>query len=179
MTTPSDSPRVARHKALFVLFDLNRDGALDVSDFATIEERCARFQPGAAPGFEEIAYAARLRLTQFRKADVNADQRVTEAEWLAWCAKEYQGTALSAEGEAFARNLFRTLDVNRDNALDLGDYAYAHLAHGLDPSVSKLEAAFSALDANHSGKVSLAEFLKVFARYVASDEGDVPALLVA
>jgi Ca2+-binding EF-hand superfamily protein len=178
MGTSHDSPRVGRQRALFGLFDVNRDGAIDEHDFAAIEARSASYLPGAALPPEEVTHAARLRMSQFRKADADRDRKVTEAEWLDHCAKELGGDALGPEAQAFARAFFRTLDVNRDNAIDLGDYAYAHLAHGLNPTAEALLAGFRALDANGTGKVSLAEFLDAYARYVASDAADVPALLV-
>lgn len=179
MALSNDAARAERYRKLFKLFDAHHDGAIDAQDFATIEERVAAFLPGAKPAPDEVAFAARLRLTQFRKADSDKDRKVTEEEWLAHCERAFVGAkALDAEGETFARAFFRTLDVNRDNAIDFGDFAYAHLAHGLNPTVEQLHAGFRALDANNTGKVSLQEFMAAYTRYVTGD-ADAPELLVS
>ena len=178
MNNAGSASRAARQQTLFSYFDVNRDGVIDVSDFVAITQRASSFLPvGAAPS-EEVLHAARVRFSWFRKADSDADRRVTAEEWMAHCAKEFAGNGLSDEAEAFARAFFRTLDIDQDAAIDFGDYAYAHLAYGRDPTVEALYAGFRALDANGSGKVTLPEFLTAYERFVASDAEDVGGLLV-
>ncbi len=178
MSHAAQSPRAARHRTLFSYFDVSRDGVVDEQDFATIEERAAAFTPAGAPPREEIVHAARMRLAWFRKADADRDRKVTLDEWMAHCAKELSGASLSEEAEAFARAFFRTLDIDRDTVIDFGDWAYAHLAHGLNPSAEQLLAGFRALDANRSGKINLPEFLAAYTRFASSDAADAPGLLV-
>lgn len=178
MSHDANSPRAARHRALFSYFDVTRDGVLDVDDFVAITQRASSFLPAGAPPSEEVLHAAKVRLAWFRKADVDGDLRVTEDEWMAHCAKEFAGTSLSPEAEAFARAFFRALDADQDASIDFGDYAYAHLAHGRNPTAEALLAGFRALDANKSGRVSVAEFLAAYTRFVASDDPDAPGFLV-
>lgn len=124
---------MARQQKLFSYFDVNRDG---VSDFVAIAPRAWLASPrGRAALAEEVLHAARLRFSWLRKADSDADRRVTADEWRAHCAKEFSGEGLSGEAEAFARAFFRTLDVDQDAAIDFGDYAHAHLAYGRNPTV--------------------------------------------
>lgn len=178
MSNAGSSPRAARHRKLFSYFDVTRDGVLDADDFVAITLRAASFIPAGVPPKEEVIHAAKLRLSWFRAADKDDDRRVTEDEWMALCEKELSGDALSPAAETFARAFFRALDINQDAAIDFGDYVYAHLAHGRNPTAEALLAGFRALDTNKSGKINLSEFLAAYTRCFVSDAEDAPAILV-
>ncbi len=105
MSNAGSGPRAARQQTLFSYFDVNHDGVIDVSDFVAITQRASSFLPVGAPPAEEVLHAARLRFSWFRKADTDADRRVSADEWMAHCAKEFAGEGLSGEAEAFARVL--------------------------------------------------------------------------
>lgn len=160
---------------LFAVHDLDRDGALEKSDYVEYTRRLAgkRGLVAGTAKYDEL-------LSQFlgfwgmleQIADQNQDKRVTLREWFA-CYDRLLSLPDSAEqirpiGEA----VFGMLDRNGDGAVTLEEYKWLYSSGGLDPNLAA--DSFKKLDTDHDGRISTSELSARLAEFLMSDDPKSP-----
>jgi Ca2+-binding EF-hand superfamily protein len=131
----------------FNSLDRNRDGRISLSEwtgnrllFNLLDLNQDGFLSHTEFGPNGALFASRRLEDLFRGLDVNRDNRISRTEW-------------PASGVA----LFDRLDTNRDTFLSWDEFRRIGSLQGNDPG-NHLEALFNALDANHDGRLSPAEW---------------------
>jgi Ca2+-binding EF-hand superfamily protein len=161
---------------LFALHDLNKDGELEQSDFTQYTRKIASTR-GWAPGtpqYKELLSKFMVFWEGLRRmADTRHDQRITLDTWFA-----YWEQILGTEGmydqilQPLADLVFKLLDSNGDGAVKADEYALLYSSGGLDPKLAA--AAFSRLDLDHDGELSIDELLKSLGQFFRSNDPEAP-----
>jgi Ca2+-binding EF-hand superfamily protein len=145
--------RRERFQHWFRMFDINRDGHIDRSDYVLMAERIANAARADgsthATGLIEAAHA---RFEQIEKADTNGDGKVSEEEYLAAATRQLPaGADLDAIHEGLARGGFASFDIDGDGRLNLHDYVLTHVAFGLNRPLQEVVDRFRHFDFNGDG----------------------------
>jgi juvenile hormone diol kinase len=161
---------------LFAVHDLNKDGELEQSDFTQYTRRIASTR-GWAPGspqYNELLGKFMVFWEGLRGiADTRHDQRVTLDTWFA-----YWEQILGTKGmydqilHPLADLIFKLLDNDGDGAVKADEYALLYSSGGLDPKLAA--AAFSRLDMDHDGQLSVDELLKLLGQFFRSNDPEEP-----
>jgi len=169
MSTQFRQRKLAR---IFDLYDVNKDGYIDASDYARVGEGFGT-ATGSAPG---SADNEKLRSTYLefwehlrQAADADHDGKVTREEFSAY------HEALSAMRETvagYARALLRMADRDGDGKISPAEYAALGQAYGLDaPAAAE---AFGHLDRDGDGFIDTEELLQNVEEFFYGDDPNAP-----
>jgi Ca2+-binding EF-hand superfamily protein len=160
---------------LFAVHDLDRDGALEKSDYVEYTRRLAgkRGLVAGTAKYDEL-------LSQFlgfwgmleQIADQNQDKRVTLREWFA-CFEQLLSSSDAAEKMGpIGKAVFGMLDRNNDGVVTLEEYKWLFSSGGLDPNLAA--DSFKRLDTDHDGRITTSELSTRLFEFFMSDDPKSP-----
>jgi Ca2+-binding EF-hand superfamily protein len=160
---------------LFAVHDLDRDGALEKSDYVEYTRRLAG-KRGIGPGspkYDELlarflSFWDMLRQT----ADRNQDERVTPREWFACFERLLESPASAQNMKPIGDAVFGMLDRNDDGVVTLEEYKWLYSSGGLDPNLAA--DSFKRLDTDHDGQITTAELSARLFEFFMSDDPASP-----
>merc|ERR1719193_1470132 len=95
-------------------------------------------------------------MKRFKQFDRNGNGHISKEECVA-------GLQLSMmyikEAERLANQVFDSADLNEDNELEYNQFKNSMAFRGRSHNEYRIDAIFTALDANHDGKISVADFI--------------------
>ncbi len=161
---------------LFAMYDTDANGFIERADFARLTQACAQVQ-GWQPGTEEYDALETKLMSRWQKmlqfADVDRDERVSLAEWLAYVDDMLSSEdAYEAEVRKIASTTFGVFDRDGDGKLTIGEYREGYEAMGLDETLA--DDIFRRLDLNADGYISRSEHLTLIAQFFRSQNPQSP-----
>ena len=164
-----------KHRKLFRVYDADRNGFIEEVDFTIIFERVAAVMgllPGAAE-YEPLRKQFHFVWENIRNlADANADNKVSEDEWLRYADTMSQSPAhYEKDAGALSEMMFNLFDSDRDGRLTPEDFNRFFRAFRIEESLAPL--AWGKLSLKEPGFLSRPEGL-VYAKqfYGSRDEAD-------
>jgi Ca2+-binding EF-hand superfamily protein len=164
--------RQRKFTRVFELYDVNKDGYIDESDYARVGEGLGTAignAPGSA-GFEKmrsdyLAYWDALR----QAADTDRDGRVSRAEFVA----HYETLpAIKETILAVVQGILRLSDRDGDGRISQDEFGADLQAHGVDaPAASE---AFGHLDRDGDGFIDTDELVQNVEEFFFGDDEDAP-----
>ncbi len=169
--------RQKKIKRLFMAYDANGNGYLDMNDLIILTQRvCKEFEwrQGSAQEnrFKSVFFKIWSKL--FREADLNHDHQVSFNEF-----KTYYEYITSSEEQfylnvkPFMDELFLAMDTDNDYLLSKSDFISFFNAFALEQE--NAEAVFQSIDENGDGKISHLEFYNTFYEFHMSDNPKLPS----
>ena len=161
---------------LFAMYDANKDGAIDWSDFERFLESFASFRgwtPESAP-YGELSRRLTARWHNIREAaDTNEDGRISCEEWLAYCDRMMASDEMfENEATSIAGFVFGIFDVDGDGSISFSEYVQMYRAVGLpESSAAQL---FERLGISKSDTVSRARYVELVEQFFKSEDSDAP-----
>jgi Ca2+-binding EF-hand superfamily protein len=161
---------------LFALHDLNRDGIISRADFEEYARRIARTRGWGPDSAEYNALLGRF-LNFWNGLEQIAESRgslnVTLTEWYAYWDR-ILGTPGMYEliAAPIGRMVFTMLDHDGDGSVTGDEYAVVYKHGGLDPD--EAPAAFTRLDLDHDGRLSVAEVMTLLDQFFRSEDPAEP-----
>jgi len=160
---------------LFEVHDLNRDGALERSDYVDYATRLAA-EGGHGPGsakYEELmsrflGFWEMLRLA----ADRNHDNRVTQREWFALFDQLLSSPAAAENLRPIGEAVFSILDRKGDGKVTLDEYKWLYTSGARDPKHAA--EAFKRLDTDQDGRITISELLAHLNEFFTSNDPQAP-----
>ena len=167
---------VRKNATFFFKLDIDRDGAVEKSDFTLGAQRMARELGHAAgsPGEKRLLEALdRVWAAYWAPADTDGDGVVNLFEYLgalqAMSAADPSGFKTGADSVAELQ--FKALDNDDDGRISVREYvAYISSWGG---ARSEAEVAFALLDSDHDGAITKAEWTKHLWDYHTSEDASV------
>lgn len=160
---------------LFAIHDLDRDGALEKSDYVEYTRRIAA-KRGVGPGSPKydallsrfLGFWDMLRQT----ADRDQDERVTLREWFACFERLLSSPAAAQDMKPIGEAVFNMLDRNDDGVVTLEEYKWLYSSGGLDPNLAA--DSFKRLDTDHDGRITKAELSTRLFEFFMSEDPESP-----
>ena len=160
---------------LFVVHDLNRDGALERSDYVDYANRLASeggHRPGSAK-YEELMSRFLGFWEMLRQAaDRNHDNRVTMREWQALFDQLLSSPKAAENLRPIGEAVFTILDRKGDGNVTLDEYKWLYTSGALDPKHAA--ESFKRLDTNQDGRLTVAELLAHLNEFFTSNDPQSP-----
>jgi Ca2+-binding EF-hand superfamily protein len=160
---------------LFAVHDLNRDGALEQSDYVEYARRLAA-ESGLGPGstkYEELMSRFLGFWEMLRQmADTNHDNRVTRREWLALFEQLLSSPAAADQMRPIGEAVFAMLDRDGNGTVTLDEYRWLYSSGGLDPHLAA--DSFQKIDIDHDGRITTSELSQRLFEFFLSDDPNAP-----
>jgi len=158
------------------LWDADRDGAIEESDYAVAAGRMVGMS-GLEPGSPEYARLHGQLVDGgwqlLRQFDADGDGRVTLEEALAG----FEG--LHADAKRYHKvivepsySVFDLIDTDHDGRITPQEHRAFLVAMTVDPA--RAEVAFAHLDTNHDGFLSREEYVQLMEEFYTSEDPDAP-----
>ncbi len=163
-------------EALFQVFDMDRDGRLVWADYQAVIDGFARElrMPASSPPYTQLRAAFQADWEHLlAAADGDRDGAVDRREFLAHHDRMFttdEGYRVAVK--AIAELMVGLCDRDHDGALDSGDYLLLLRAFGLD--AARGPAAFTRLDRDADGRVTVGELLQAVDEFFRSSDADAP-----
>lgn len=161
---------------LFAVHDLNGDGVINRVDFEEYTRRIAGLRGWGPESMEYNELLARFFMFWHGLEDIATGkgvQDVTITEWF-----EYWDRILNTPGvfdaviTPIGRMIFTMLDEDGDGSITADEYAAIYRSGGLDPA--EAIAAFSQLDLDRDGQLSIDEIMVHADEFFRSDDPNAP-----
>jgi hypothetical protein len=173
---PSDFQR-KKLKRIFDLFDTDKNGFLEQSDYEAEARRVAELRgwsPGSAQ-FDEVQSKYKFVWNGIREGfDTNRDSKVSFEEWVTGVEKraaEAQGQSDNAY-RGFVEFVFNVFDRDADGALVGDDYVQFCQAYGIDAVIAR--ATFAKLTRNDADRLSKDDVVHRVREFYQSTDPSVP-----
>lgn len=164
----------------FQAFDVDKNGVLEESDFDRIVDAYAEAyqikQDSATYQYISSTFAKKRWDELAKKADTNADKKVSLDEWLS-----YHDNLLNDSQSEFlwlkiTSALCDALDVDKDGLLDLEEYKTMYKIYGFG-NESLAAEIFAKLDFDGDGKIRKNDVMNLVADFYLSDNPEAPGNL--
>jgi EF hand len=160
---------------LFAVHDLNRDGALERSDYVDYANRLAAaggHRPGSAK-YEELMSRFLGFWEMLRQAaDRNHDNRVTMREWLVLFDELLSSPAAVEHLRPIGEAVFTMLDRKGDGSVTLDEYKWLYTSGAVDPKHAV--ESFKRLDTDHDGRITTSELSARLVEFFTSNDPKSP-----
>jgi Ca2+-binding EF-hand superfamily protein len=159
----------------FGLYDLNKNGYLQLEDFTDIAEKlCEKLE--YKPGSKHHEFLVRKTVALFHRllADIDHsdEQKIYVEGWLDFFNKEVvskgQEESLEEYVELIIGYLFDLFDENHDGYISLNEYKQVFEIYGID--VQYVDKAFDNLDLNKDARLSRYELIRAVETFLTSDD---------
>lgn len=152
------------------IFDGNKDGYWEKSDFEQFVERMAtaRGYEVGSPEVEALPDVYMGLWESMEPADADGDGRVSLEDALAFQEQHFTPEAVTS----FAQVIFPVLDTDGDGEIGFEEYQDYLRTSSIDPAVA--DEVFPRLDTNGDGRITRAEFEQLYLEYFLSNDADVP-----
>lgn len=165
---------------MFELLDADQNGVLEYADFKAVVETLADergWPPGSRQRMKLTAVNRRIWNTLFSSCDLNQDDQISLAEWLAYHIQALTGDGGEAQGfsmavAAISRYFYELIDVDGDGTATKEDFKIFCTAHGIPEEDSQF--AFEELDRDGNGVLSRDEILTLVREFYLSDDPSAP-----
>lgn len=173
MLTELQQRKFANH---FDLFDLDLDGFIEWSDYATLATDLAKVLIPARCRNDRRELMAAFRHwwgRLCRAADTDRDGRISKSDYVTAMEQGLLGTEADVQTVLnIADGLLRTLDVTGDGMISPDEYARLFDAIGVDREVSI--PAFHRLDRDNDGAIGRDEWRAAVIEFFLSADPDAP-----
>jgi Ca2+-binding EF-hand superfamily protein len=159
----------------FGLYDLNKNGYLQLEDFTDIAEKlCEKLE--YKPGSKHHEFLVRKTVALFHRllADIDHpdEQKIFVEGWLDFFNKEIvskgQEENLEEYVELIIGYLFDLFDENHDGYISLDEYKQVFDIYGID--VQYIDKAFDNLDLNKDHRLSRYELIRAVETFLTSND---------
>lgn len=161
---------------LFAVHDLNRDGVINRVDFEEYTRRIAGLRGWGPESIEYNELLARFFMFWHGLEDIAAGKGVYDVTITEWF--EYWDRILNTPGvfdaviAPIGRLIFTILDEDGDGSITADEYAAIYRFGGLDPA--EAAAAFSQLDLDRDGQLSIEEIMAHADEFFRSNDPSAP-----
>lgn len=150
------------------IFDRNKDGCVDESDWIAVADRAAKKRNLSAEGVQKL----RQEMVQIFRTYFSADGK--PSNWKDYIAQSESVPTpqMHEDSKNFSIKLFKAIDVNEDNFISIKEFVDFYDCIGVNAEVAK--KVFEMTDTSKDGKLSMEEFIKMFTKYWLCDDPKDP-----
>lgn len=160
----------------FNLQDSNHDGSIDLNDYMRVVDEMAKLRGWSADAPEYSSFRATYHAyweALCRLTDKNMDGQVNLSEFIAGFERLLSDDQnYRRYVESVAKNLFDSVDLDRDDKISLGEFSIPQQAYGL--TADQAQETFKRLDVTGKGYLTRDEMYGLAHEFFYSDDPAAP-----